>query len=60
MRPCERPEGHEWQLLTRHPDPPGYEGVLPNAICAHCEDQAYIEITNDEDAERTTREGGAS
>lgn len=46
---CSRPEGHEYERLTRHPDPPGYEGALSNAICMHCSDQAWIAIDDEDD-----------
>lgn len=36
--------GHEWQLTTRHADPPQFRGVLPNAICAHCSEQTWIDL----------------
>ena len=45
---CDRPEGHEWQLLTRHPDPPGQHGVLPNAICVHCSEQTWFDLEADD------------
>lgn len=50
MSDCTRPEGHEWQLLTRHADPPWVTpGALPNAICVHCSEQSYIDLPTDED-----------
>ena len=41
---CDDPDGHRWQMLTRHPDPPHQRGVLPNAICVHCSEQAWFDL----------------
>jgi hypothetical protein len=41
---CVRAEGHEYQLLTRHADPPEHRGELANAICCHCWDQAWFPV----------------
>ena len=48
---CVRSSGHEWQLLTRHPDPPWVRpGVLPNAICVHCSEQTWIDVQDEQPA----------
>jgi hypothetical protein len=46
---CEA-RGHEWQLMTRHADPPEHRGILPNAICAHCSEQTWIDLEATADA----------
>lgn len=46
---CERSEGHEWQLLTRHPDPPTGDVRLANAICVHCSEQCHIDLGGTDD-----------
>jgi hypothetical protein len=38
--------GHEYQLLTRHADPPG-RAVLSNAVCAHCSEHTWINLDDD-------------
>jgi hypothetical protein len=43
--------GHEYQILSRHADPPGYRGVLSNAICAHCSEHAWIDLDAAQPAE---------
>jgi hypothetical protein len=45
---CVEPGGHLWQTLTRHPDPPGHEGVLPNAICVHCSEMTVLDLSDPE------------
>lgn len=44
---CIRPEGHEYQMLTRHADPSTSAAVLANAICVHCSDQAWFPIEDE-------------
>ena len=44
-------QGHEWQLTTRHPDPPAHRGVLPNAICCHCSEQTWFNLDAKDDEE---------
>jgi hypothetical protein len=41
---CIRPEGHEWQRLTRHTDPDTGDVRLANAICVHCSELAFIPV----------------
>ena len=38
--------GHEYQLLTRHADPPG-DVRLSNAICAHCSEHTWLDPDDD-------------
>lgn len=38
--------GHEYQLLTRHADPPGYVR-FSNAICVHCSEHTWIDVDAD-------------
>lgn len=36
--------GHEWEMLTHHPDPPNHRGTLSNAVCIHCSEQTWIDL----------------
>lgn len=41
---CVDGQEHEWVGLTRHADPVGRQGVLPNAICERCSDLRHIAL----------------